>query len=116
MTDYFTRTPRKLSPFRSFASIELFHFRIPEDTLVAVWNLITFKEQGGTFGDRCPDRSVTVWVLGWGGAGAWTPVPGFLWGGAQLGWHIGSVVQVLAPFWGHVGLPQGCEAPRSHLP
>ncbi|TFJ96899.1 Adenylate kinase (ATP-AMP transphosphorylase) [Platysternon megacephalum] len=61
VTDYFTRTPRKLSPFRSFASIELFHFRIPEDTLVAVWNLITFKEQGGTFGDRCPDRSVTVY-------------------------------------------------------
>ncbi|XP_050799530.1 transmembrane protein 8B [Gopherus flavomarginatus] len=61
VTDYFTRTPRKLNPFRSFASIELFHFRIPEDTLVAVWNLITFKEQGGTFGDQCPDRSVTVY-------------------------------------------------------
>ncbi|XP_067399679.1 transmembrane protein 8B [Emydura macquarii macquarii] len=61
VTDYFTRTPRKLSPFRSFASIELFHFHIPEDTGVAVWNLITFKEQGGTFGDRCPDRSVTVY-------------------------------------------------------
>nr|XP_032629395.1 post-GPI attachment to proteins factor 6-like [Chelonoidis abingdonii] len=61
VTDYFTRTPRKLNPFRSFASIELFHFHIPEDTLVAVWNLITFKEQGGTFGDRCPDRSVTVY-------------------------------------------------------
>lgn len=60
MTDYFTRTPRKLSPFRSFASIELFHFHIPEDTVIAVWNLITFKEQGGTFGDQCPDRSITV--------------------------------------------------------
>lgn len=60
VTDYFTRTPRKLSPFRSFASIELFHFRVPEDTVVAVWNLITFKEQGGTFGDQCPDRSITV--------------------------------------------------------
>ncbi|KAJ6663052.1 hypothetical protein lerEdw1_010873 [Lerista edwardsae] len=61
VTDYFTRTPRKLSPFRSFASIELFHFRVPEDTVVAVWNLITFKEQGGTFGDQCPDRSITVY-------------------------------------------------------
>lgn len=60
VTDYFTRTPRKLNPFRSFASIELFHFRVPEDTVVAVWNLITFKEQGGTFGDQCPDRSITV--------------------------------------------------------
>ncbi|XP_068278216.1 atrial natriuretic peptide receptor 2 [Nyctibius grandis] len=60
VTDYFTRTPRKLSPFRSFASIELFHFHIPEDTIIAVWNLITFKEQGGTFGDQCPDRSITV--------------------------------------------------------
>lgn len=60
VTDYFTRTPRKLSPFRSFASIELFHFHIPEDTVIAVWNLITFKEQGGTFGDHCPDRSITV--------------------------------------------------------
>ncbi|XP_030322710.1 transmembrane protein 8B [Calypte anna] len=60
-TDYFTRTPRKLSPFRSFASIELFHFHIPEDTVIAVWNLITFKEQGGTFGDQCPDRSITVY-------------------------------------------------------
>lgn len=60
VTDYFTRTPRKLSPFRSFASIELFHFHIPEDTVIAVWNLITFKEQGGTFGDQCPDRSITV--------------------------------------------------------
>nr|XP_016854561.1 PREDICTED: transmembrane protein 8B isoform X2 [Anolis carolinensis] len=61
VTDYFTRTPRKLNPFRSFTSIELFHFRIPEDTVVAVWNLITFKEQGGTFGDHCPDRSITVY-------------------------------------------------------
>ncbi|XP_048359547.1 transmembrane protein 8B [Sphaerodactylus townsendi] len=60
-TDYFTRTPRKLNAFRSFTSIELFHFRIPEDTVVAVWNLITFKEQGGTFGDQCPDRSITVY-------------------------------------------------------
>uniref|UniRef100_H3A514 Transmembrane protein 8B n=1 Tax=Latimeria chalumnae TaxID=7897 RepID=H3A514_LATCH len=61
VTDYFTRTPRKLNPFRSFASVELFHFNVPEDTLIAVWNLITFKEQGGTFGDHCPDRSVTVY-------------------------------------------------------
>ncbi|XP_009982729.1 PREDICTED: transmembrane protein 8B, partial [Tauraco erythrolophus] len=61
VTDYFTRTPRKLSPFRSFASIELFHFHIPEDTVIAIWNLITFKEQGGTFGDQCPDRSITVY-------------------------------------------------------
>ncbi|XP_072716231.1 transmembrane protein 8B isoform X1 [Ciconia boyciana] len=61
VTDYFTRAPRKLSPFRSFASIELFHFHIPEDTVIAVWKLITFKEQGGTFGDQCPDRSITVY-------------------------------------------------------
>ncbi|XP_074424648.1 post-GPI attachment to proteins factor 6-like isoform X8 [Larus michahellis] len=61
VTDYFTCTPRKLSPFRSFASIELFHFHIPEDTVIAVWNLITFKEQGGTFGDQCPDHSITVY-------------------------------------------------------
>ncbi|XP_028917285.1 transmembrane protein 8B isoform X1 [Ornithorhynchus anatinus] len=61
VTDYSTRTPRKLSPFRSFASTELFHFHVPEDTVLAVWNLITFKEQGGTFGDHCPDRSVTVY-------------------------------------------------------
>ncbi|XP_073468167.1 transmembrane protein 8B [Aquarana catesbeiana] len=61
VTDYFTRTPRKLNPFRSVGSIELFHFHIPEDTVIAVWNLITFKEQGGTFGDNCPDRSVTVY-------------------------------------------------------
>ncbi|XP_069061760.1 transmembrane protein 8B [Pleurodeles waltl] len=61
VTDYFTRTPRKLNPFRSFGSIELFHFSIPEDTVIAVWNLITFKEQGGTFGDQCPDRSITVY-------------------------------------------------------
>ncbi|XP_044129054.1 post-GPI attachment to proteins factor 6-like, partial [Bufo gargarizans] len=60
VTDYFTRTPRKLNPFRSVGNVELFHFHIPEDTVVAVWNLITFKEQGGTFGDNCPDRSVTV--------------------------------------------------------
>lgn len=60
VTDYFTRTPRKLNAFRSFTSLELFHFRIPEDTAVAVWNLVTFKEQGGTLGDRCPDRSITV--------------------------------------------------------
>lgn len=62
VTDYFTRTPRKLNAFRSFASVELFHFTVPDDTVVAVWNLITFKEQGGTFGDNCPDRNVTVWV------------------------------------------------------
>lgn len=62
VTDYFTRTPRKLNAFRSFASVELFHFNVPDDTVVAVWNLITFKEQGGTFGDSCPDRNVTVWV------------------------------------------------------
>ncbi|KAM6469743.1 transmembrane protein 8B isoform 2-T2 [Liasis olivaceus] len=61
VTDYFTRTPRKLNAFRSFTSLELFHFRIPEDTAVAVWNLVTFKEQGGTLGDRCPDRSITVY-------------------------------------------------------
>ncbi|KAG5280716.1 hypothetical protein AALO_G00063200 [Alosa alosa] len=61
VTDYFTRTPRKLNAFRSFASVELFHFNVPEDTVVAVWNLITFKEQGGTFGDSCPDRNVTVY-------------------------------------------------------
>lgn len=60
VTDYFTRTPRKLNAFRSFTSLELFHFRIPEDTAVAVWNLVTFKEQGGSLGDRCPDRSITV--------------------------------------------------------
>lgn len=60
VTDYFTRTPRKLNAFRSFASVELFHFNVPDDTVVAVWNLITFKEQGGTFGDSCPDRNVTV--------------------------------------------------------
>ncbi|XP_064152658.1 transmembrane protein 8B [Anguilla rostrata] len=61
VTDYFTRTPRKLSAYRSFASVELFHFNVPDDTVVAVWNLITFKEQGGTFGDSCPDRNVTVY-------------------------------------------------------
>ncbi|XP_052413799.1 transmembrane protein 8B-like [Carassius gibelio] len=61
VTDYFTRTPRKLNAYRSFASVELFHFNVPEDTMVAVWNLITFKEQGGTFGDSCPDRNVTVY-------------------------------------------------------
>ncbi|XP_016305028.1 transmembrane protein 8A-like, partial [Sinocyclocheilus anshuiensis] len=61
VTDYFTRTPRKLNAYRSFASVELFHFNVPEDTVVAVWNLITFKEQGGTFGDSCPDRNVTVY-------------------------------------------------------
>ncbi|MGH0176978.1 UNVERIFIED_CONTAM: hypothetical protein FKN15_010055, partial [Acipenser sinensis] len=55
VTDYFTRTPRKLNAFRSFASVELFHFNMPDDTVVAVWNLITFKEQG------CPDRNVTVY-------------------------------------------------------
>ncbi|XP_061119624.1 transmembrane protein 8B-like [Conger conger] len=61
VTDYFTRTPRKLNAFRSFASVELFHFNVPDDTVVAVWNLITFKEQGGTFGDSCPDHNVTVY-------------------------------------------------------
>ncbi|XP_071987935.1 transmembrane protein 8B isoform X1 [Engystomops pustulosus] len=61
VTDYFTRTPRKLNPFRSVGNVELFHFHIPEDTVIAVWNLITFKERGGTFGDHCPDRSVTVY-------------------------------------------------------
>ncbi|KAM4704568.1 transmembrane protein 8B [Discoglossus pictus] len=61
VTDYFTRTPRKLNPFRSVGSVEFFHFHIPEDTVIAVWNLITFKEQGGTFGDNCPDRSITVY-------------------------------------------------------
>uniref|UniRef100_A0A5F9DRV3 Transmembrane protein 8B n=1 Tax=Oryctolagus cuniculus TaxID=9986 RepID=A0A5F9DRV3_RABIT len=61
LTDYSTCSPRKLSPFRSFASTELFHFHIPEDTFLAVWNLIIFKEQGGTFGDHCPDQSVTVY-------------------------------------------------------
>ncbi|XP_023674072.2 transmembrane protein 8B isoform X1 [Paramormyrops kingsleyae] len=61
VTDYFTRTPRKLNAFRSFASVELFHFNVPDDTMIAVWNLITFKEQGGTFGDSCPDRNVTVY-------------------------------------------------------
>ncbi|XP_038661844.1 transmembrane protein 8B [Scyliorhinus canicula] len=61
ITDYFTRTPRKLNAFTSFASAELFHFHVPEDTVVAVWNLITFKEQGGSFGDSCPDRDITVY-------------------------------------------------------
>ncbi|XP_046501908.1 transmembrane protein 8B isoform X1 [Equus quagga] len=61
LTDYSTCSPRKLSPFRSFASAELFHFHVPEDTFLAVWNLIIFKEQGGTFGDHCPDQSVTVY-------------------------------------------------------
>ncbi|KAM3867654.1 post-GPI attachment to proteins factor 6-like [Diretmus argenteus] len=61
VTDYFTRTPRKLNAFNSFASVELFHFNVPDDTMMAVWNLITFKEQGGTFGDSCPDRNVTVY-------------------------------------------------------
>lgn len=60
VTEYFTRTPRKLSAFNSFASVELFHFNVPDDTMMAVWNLITFKEQGGTFGDSCPNRNVTV--------------------------------------------------------
>lgn len=60
VTEYFTRTPRKLSAFKSFASVELFHFNVPDDTMIAVWNLITFKEQGGTFGDSCPNRNVTV--------------------------------------------------------
>ncbi|XP_049618225.1 transmembrane protein 8B [Syngnathus scovelli] len=60
-TEYFTRTPRKLSAFNSFASVELFHFNVPDDTMMAVWNLITFKEQGGTFGDSCPNRNVTVY-------------------------------------------------------
>lgn len=60
LTDYSTCSPRKLSPFRSFASTELFHFHVPEDTFLAVWNLIIFKEQGGSFGDHCPDQSVTV--------------------------------------------------------
>ncbi|KAJ8286907.1 hypothetical protein GJAV_G00044770 [Gymnothorax javanicus] len=41
--------------------VELFHFNVPDDTVVAVWNLITFKEQGGTFGDSCPNRNVTVY-------------------------------------------------------
>ncbi|XP_031233083.1 transmembrane protein 8B isoform X9 [Mastomys coucha] len=61
LTDYSTCSPRKLSPFRSFASTELFHFHVPEDTFLAVWNLLIFKEQGGTFGDHCPDQSVTVY-------------------------------------------------------
>ncbi|XP_004870188.1 transmembrane protein 8B isoform X1 [Heterocephalus glaber] len=61
LTDYSTCSPRKLSPFCSFASTELFHFHVPEDTFLAVWNLIIFKEQGGTFGDHCPDQSVTVY-------------------------------------------------------
>ncbi|KAK5599256.1 hypothetical protein CRENBAI_023963 [Crenichthys baileyi] len=61
VTDYFTRTPRKLNAFNYFASVELFHFNVPEDTMMAVWNLITFKEQGGTFGDSCPNRNVTVY-------------------------------------------------------
>lgn len=60
VTEYFTRTPRKLMAFNSFASVELFHFNVPDDTMMAVWNLITFKEQGGTFGDSCPNRNVTV--------------------------------------------------------
>ncbi|XP_046871899.1 transmembrane protein 8B [Hypomesus transpacificus] len=62
VTDYFTRTPRKLNAFKSFTSVELFHFNVPDDTVMAVWNLITFKEQGGTFGDSCPDRNVTVYI------------------------------------------------------
>ncbi|XP_044053031.1 transmembrane protein 8B [Siniperca chuatsi] len=61
VTEYFTRTPRKLNAFNSFASVELFHFNVPDDTMMAVWNLITFKEQGGTFGDSCPNRNVTVY-------------------------------------------------------
>ncbi|XP_067838172.1 transmembrane protein 8B [Heptranchias perlo] len=61
VTDYFTRTPRKLNAFTAFASVELFHFHVPEDTVVAVWNLITFKEQGGSFGDTCPDLDITVY-------------------------------------------------------
>ncbi|XP_055488086.1 transmembrane protein 8B [Leucoraja erinacea] len=61
VTDYFTRTPRKLNAFTSFTSAELFHFHVPEDTVVAIWNLITFKEQGGSFGDSCPDRDITVY-------------------------------------------------------
>uniref|UniRef100_A0A3B5LT26 Si:dkey-84j12.1 n=1 Tax=Xiphophorus couchianus TaxID=32473 RepID=A0A3B5LT26_9TELE len=64
VTDYFTRTPRKLNAFNSFASVELFHFNVPEDTMMAVWNLITFKEQGGTFGDSCPNRNVTYFRSG----------------------------------------------------
>uniref|UniRef100_A0A7N8YEY9 Transmembrane protein 8B n=1 Tax=Mastacembelus armatus TaxID=205130 RepID=A0A7N8YEY9_9TELE len=50
-----------LNSFNSFASVELFHFNVPDDTMMAVWNLITFKEQGGTFGDSCPNRNVTVY-------------------------------------------------------
>uniref|UniRef100_A0A3Q0S5S0 Transmembrane protein 8B n=1 Tax=Amphilophus citrinellus TaxID=61819 RepID=A0A3Q0S5S0_AMPCI len=64
VTEYFTRTPRKLSAFNSFASVELFHFNVPDDTMMAVWNLITFKEQGGTFGDSCPNRNVTYFRSG----------------------------------------------------
>uniref|UniRef100_A0A4W3HZL0 Transmembrane protein 8B n=1 Tax=Callorhinchus milii TaxID=7868 RepID=A0A4W3HZL0_CALMI len=55
------RSSASLNPFTSFASVELFHFHVPEDTVVAVWNLITFKEQGGNFGDTCPDRDITVY-------------------------------------------------------
>ncbi|KAG7270406.1 hypothetical protein CRUP_009127, partial [Coryphaenoides rupestris] len=36
VTDYFTRTPRKLNAFNSFASVELFHFHVPDDTVMAV--------------------------------------------------------------------------------
>uniref|UniRef100_A0A3B4AFE8 Uncharacterized protein n=1 Tax=Periophthalmus magnuspinnatus TaxID=409849 RepID=A0A3B4AFE8_9GOBI len=64
VTEYFTRTPRKLNAFNSFASVELFHFNVPDDTMMAVWNLITFKEQGGTFGDNCPNRNVTYFRSG----------------------------------------------------
>ncbi|XP_061418939.1 transmembrane protein 8B-like [Lethenteron reissneri] len=62
VTEYFTQGPEKLSFYHFYTNVKLFHFSLPEDTTLALWNLVAFKERGAGLGQDCPDHDIFVYL------------------------------------------------------
>uniref|UniRef100_A0A8C4R273 Transmembrane protein 8B n=1 Tax=Eptatretus burgeri TaxID=7764 RepID=A0A8C4R273_EPTBU len=62
MVEFYTQGPQKLSFFHFYTSVQLFHFQLPQDTTLALWSLVAFKERGSGLGEACPDHPISVYL------------------------------------------------------
>ncbi|KAG9337640.1 hypothetical protein JZ751_028398 [Albula glossodonta] len=56
VSGYFSKTPQKLSKYSWYGNVRLYHFRVPEDTVLVRWLLTVTKGSGS----NCGNHNITI--------------------------------------------------------
>ncbi|KAJ8413570.1 hypothetical protein AAFF_G00080770 [Aldrovandia affinis] len=58
ISGYFSKTPQKLSKYSWYGNVRLYHFRVPEDTVLVRWLLTVTKGSGS----NCGTHNITIHI------------------------------------------------------